>query len=300
MEKLKVLTPAKINLFLEVIGKRPDGFHNICSLVEKIEIFDEIEIFQHERNCVEFHGEWEIPENNTVAKVLEKLSSLFPLAAKKNPVKIVINKKIPPGSGLGGASSDAASVLKTLNKIWNLGLDMGSLVSIASAVGSDVALFLYNGTAIIEGKGEVVYPIKGLQPLSFILFVPDFQVSTKTVYEKLTRNQFSDLTQAREKIKIFLTYWKELDIEKMRKVLFNRLEEVVLKDYTEIGKIKVFLEERTGKRFILTGSGGGIYAIGSKNEFVTMNIPEIIRHWRCYKTKSFRESVEKEEKHGNY
>lgn len=295
MENLKVLAPAKINLFLEVTGKRQDGYHNICSLVEKIEIFDEIEIFQYKKNCIEFHGEWEIPENNTVAKVLEELSSLFPQAAKKNPVKIVVNKKIPPGSGLGGASSDAAIVLKALNKIWNLDLDINSLTKIASAIGSDVALFLYNSTTIIEKKGEVVYPIKGLQPLSFILFVPEFQVSTKKVYEKLAISQFADLTQARKKIKIFLSYWKELEIKKMEKFLFNRLEEVVLKDYPEIREMKDFLEDRTGKNFVLTGSGGGIYAIGLKNECFSMDTPEIIRHWRCYKTKSFRESMQKEE-----
>ncbi|MCM8788806.1 MAG: 4-(cytidine 5'-diphospho)-2-C-methyl-D-erythritol kinase, partial [Candidatus Omnitrophica bacterium] len=179
MEKLITLAPAKINLFLEITGKRPDGYHNICSLVEKIDLVDQIEIFPSEQTSVEFSGQWRIPEENTVTRALKELSLLFPDAVRKKPLKIVVNKSIPPGSGLGGASSDAASILKTCNRLWNIGLDEKKLGEIGIRIGSDVPLFLHQGPCIIEGRGDVVYPIKNLPSLMFDLFVPEFQISTK-------------------------------------------------------------------------------------------------------------------------
>ena len=300
MEKLKVLAPAKINLFLEITGKRQDGYHNICSLVEKINILDEIEIFPYEKNCVEFRGQWKIPEENTVIKTLNELVSRFPHLKKANPLKIVVNKRIPPGSGLGGASSDAAIVLKTCNLIWKLNLDEKDLVRIAACIGSDVPLFLYDGPCIIEGRGDIVHPLKDLPSLKFDLFVPGSQISTKTVYENVTEDHLSDLTQARSRIKIFVSAWRDNNTEKMEKILFNRLEEVTLRLNRNIAWAKNVLEASSGRKFVLTGSGGGIYAIGKKDEGIPADLPEIIRHWRHYKTESYRECAQKEEQHGNY
>ncbi|MCM8822034.1 MAG: 4-(cytidine 5'-diphospho)-2-C-methyl-D-erythritol kinase [Candidatus Omnitrophica bacterium] len=299
MEKLTVLAPAKINLFLEVTGKRPDGYHNICSLVEKINLVDEIKISFSETTSVEFAGQWTVPEENTVTKTLKELSSLFPNAAKKNPLKIVVNKKIPPGSGLGGASSDAASILKICNKMWNIGLDEKNLVEVAARIGSDVPLFLYEGPCIIEGRGDVVYPLEEFPSLMFELFVPAFQISTKKVYENVAAEHISDLTQARSQIKILLDLWRNLDTEKMEKFLFNKLEEVTLRINKEIARIIQVLEISSGKKFILTGSGGGVYAIGKKDEHISINSPEIIRLCRRYRTESYRTSAQKEEQHGN-
>lgn len=299
MEKIKIKAPAKLNLYLEIIEKRPDGYHNICSIVEKIDIFDEIEIVPSKRNCIKFLGPWKIPEVNTVSKTIQILSILF-TEIKKNPVKITVKKNIPPGSGLGGASSDAASVLIACNSFWKLGLSIRKLIEIAAEIGSDVPVFLYDNPCIIEGKGEIVYPLKNLPPLSFDLFVPGMQISTKSVYEKVTMTQLSDLTQARSRIKIFLCAWKESKIDKLEKLLFNRLEEVTLNLNKKIALGKRILEEISGRRFILTGSGGGLYAIGNLPEIEMGKLPKIMWDWQHYKAKSYRETKQKEEQHGNY
>ncbi|MCM8815055.1 MAG: 4-(cytidine 5'-diphospho)-2-C-methyl-D-erythritol kinase [Candidatus Omnitrophica bacterium] len=300
MEKIKELAPAKINLFLEITGKRPDGYHNICSLVEKVNIFDVIEIFPAPKTSVEFKGPWKIPEVNTVTKTLNELSFLLPDVARKKPFKIVVNKKIPPGSGLGGASSDAAAILKALNKLWDIDLDKKSLVEIAARIGSDVPLFLYEGPCIIEGRGDVVYPVEKLPSLMFELFVPEFQISTKEVYGNVSFENISDLTQAHLRIKILISMWRSLNIEEMEKLLFNRLEEVTLRINKEIAEIIQVLEVSSGRRFMLTGSGGGVYAIEKRDgRTLLMNPPEIIRRCRHYKIESYRKSSQKEEHHGN-
>lgn len=297
MEKIRIKAPAKVNLYLEITGKRQDGYHNIISLVEKINLCDEIEISPFEKNCVEFQGPWKIPEVNTVTKTIETLAMLFP-EIKKRPVRVTIRKNIPPGSGLGGASSDAASILKACNKIWKIKFSMNEAVKIGSGIGSDIPLFLYEGPCIIEGRGEIVQVLEGLPLLFFNILVPGFQVSTKSVYENVTEAEISDLTQARSRIKILLSLWRKNEMEELEKLLFNRLEEVTLKISAEIARGKRILEGMTGKRFVLTGSGGGVYAIG--NTDIRNELPDAIRDWRHYKTKSYRKETEKEEQHGNY
>lgn len=300
MEKVKILAPAKINLFLEVTGKRPDGYHNICSLVEKINLFDEIEVSRSEKIEIQFSSPWKMPEENSVTKTINELSKLYPSAINLHPVRIKIKKNIPPGSGLGGASSDAAGVLKGCNKILNLGMDESQLFEVGSNIGSDVPLFLKDGPCIIEGKGEIVNVIENLPEISFFLFVPDFCVSTKKIYEHITENMLSDLTSARSRIKIFLSLWRAGEIKKMEKLLFNKLEEVTLRIYKEIQEVKNRLEELIEKRFVLTGSGGGVYAIAKKNESFSVEAPEIVRKWKMYKLQSYRGIPQKEEQHGDY
>ncbi|MCM8758582.1 MAG: 4-(cytidine 5'-diphospho)-2-C-methyl-D-erythritol kinase [Candidatus Omnitrophica bacterium] len=297
MEKIKIRAPAKLNLYLEVIGKRKDGYHNICSIVEKVNLFDQIEITPSESNLVEFHGPWKIPEVNTVSKTIKILSLLFP-ETRKNPVKITVRKNIPPGSGLGGASSDAAAVLKAYNSILKLGLSTQQLIKIGEKIGSDVPAFIYDVPCVIEGRGEIVHPLENLPSLFFDLFVPDVEISTKSVYENLTPAQLFDLTQARLRIKIFLSVWKDMRIDELEKLLFNRLEEVTLNLNKKIAEGKKIIEEVAGKRFVLTGSGGGIYAIGNKTKLD--ELPEVIRDWRHYKIESYRKTTQKEEQHGNY
>ena len=300
MKKLTILTPAKINLFLEITGKRKDGYHDICSLIEKINLFDTIEFFPSDKNKVEFTGQWQIPEENTVSKTIENLCCLFPDISNAYPLRIVVHKNIPPGSGLGGASSDAAAVLKTCNLVWKLNLDEDSMRNIAIKIGSDVPLFLKDGPCIIEGKGEIVRYIERLPHLFFEVFVPDIQISTRMVYENVSEKQISDLTQAHSSIKIFLSAWKQNDIEKMEKLLFNRLEEVTLGINKEIGQFKNWLESELGKCFMLTGSGGGLYAIGKHNEQTTLKLPVITRQWKHYSVESYSGWPQKEEQHGNY
>lgn len=279
METKKFLTPAKINLYIEVLGKRQDGYHNICSLVDLINIYDEIEIVSAKKTKVVFYGPWHIPENNTVTKTIDILNSAFP--GKIPSCFIKIHKNIPPGSGMGGASSDAAGILKVLNEYCALNLDEKELFDIGFSIGADVPLFLSGKRCVISGRGERVQPVTSLiQKLKYLIFVPDFQVSTKTVYEQLKIFKYQDLTTVETDIKILLHFWEQGNIENMEKYIFNRLEEVSISLTKEIGDVKVALESFYNKKFFLTGTGGALYSIVSKDSFVLGEDISSLNKWK--------------------
>jgi 4-diphosphocytidyl-2-C-methyl-D-erythritol kinase len=280
VETKKILTPAKINLYLEVIDKRKDGYHNIYSLIDLIGLYDEIEVHPSKNTKVKFYGKWKIPENNTVIKTLDILKTKF--SFKSFPFFIKINKKIPPGSGLGGASSDAAAILKVINKLSNLNLDEKTLIDIGTSIGADVPLFLKGKRCIIRGKGEKVKPIINLnKKFKYIIYVPNFEISTKIIYEKLKSFNYKNLTSAKADIKILLNFMYNNDIENIEKKIFNRLEEVSLSFQEEIKKTKIFLEKFYNKKFFLTGTGGALYSIFSKNTIINNFLPvNKLKNWQ--------------------
>ena len=153
MSQLNLLAPAKINLTLEILGKRPDNFHDLTSIIVSVNLNDEIKIAESSK--------LEILCTNML---IEKEFNLAYLAAKKlkdqykisKGAKITISKNIPVAAGLGGGSSDAAMTLIGLNEFWELGLKVDQLIPIASSLGSDITFFLHNGTAMVQGKGEFI------------------------------------------------------------------------------------------------------------------------------------------------
>lgn len=150
---MHLLAPAKINWFLHVGNKRADGYHDILSLIQFIDLYDEIEIEPHNSEII-VETELNIPQDENIAyKVASKLKKE---SGHKDGAKIKIKKNIPLGAGLGGGSSDGASTLIGLNKLWNLDLSIERLSEIGAAVGSDIAFFLNGPAAIVSGRGEVV------------------------------------------------------------------------------------------------------------------------------------------------
>ncbi len=166
---LTVLAPAKLNLTLEVLAKRPDGFHEIRSVVQSINLYDSLH-FQLSEN-IEFScadSSW-IPEVSLVSKAVSLLQKT---TGCSKGVKIDVDKRIPLVSGLSGDSSDAAAVLLGLNKLWGLGLSAPELVELAPQLGSDVAFFLYGGTALLEGRGEMITPLPSFPHMWTVLMLP--------------------------------------------------------------------------------------------------------------------------------
>mgnify|MGYP001157233070 FL=1 len=178
MEELKIRAPAKLNLHLEVVKKRSDGFHDLCSLFTLIELFDDI-TFKKNSNSVELIESIPIKQN-IVLKAANLLKDLFSV---KEGVKIELVKSIPDQKGLGGGSSDAASTLLGLRKFWNLDISDQDLAEIALKLGSDVPFFLYGKTAWAEGRGEILaeYPYKKKY---YLLFLPALKISTKNAFEQ--------------------------------------------------------------------------------------------------------------------
>jgi len=166
---LTLQAPAKLNLTLEVLAKRQDGFHEIRSVIQTINLCDSLR-FELSRS-IKFNAKessWN-PEKSLVPKAASLLQKVTGCG---KGATIEVNKRIPLLSGLGGDSSDAAAVLRGLNKLWELGLPQEKLLELASQFGSDIAFFLYGGTALVEGRGEKVIPLPPLYPMWVVLLLP--------------------------------------------------------------------------------------------------------------------------------
>jgi 4-diphosphocytidyl-2-C-methyl-D-erythritol kinase len=166
---LTVLAPAKLNLTLEVLAKRPDGFHEIRSVVQTIGLCDTLHL--HLGQNIEFRcdePDW-VPEKSLISKAVSLLQE-----TTKCPkgATIEINKRIPLVSGLGGDSSGAAATLQGLNNLWELSLSREKLLALASKLGSDVAFFIYGGTALLQGRGDMITPLSPLPHMWVVLMVP--------------------------------------------------------------------------------------------------------------------------------
>jgi len=194
---LTLLAPAKLNLTLEVLAERPDGFHEIRSVIQTINLCDSLR-FQLGQSltfkCDE--PKW-LSEKSLVSKAASLLQETT--RAPKGAT-IEVNKRIPLMSGLGGDSSDAAAILRGLNQLWNLGLPLPELVKLASQLGSDIAFFLYGGTALAKGRGEIITPLPSPTRKWVVLIdppVPEIPNKTGRLYaaiksEHYTKGQITD------------------------------------------------------------------------------------------------------------
>ena len=184
MKQIEILAPAKVNLFLKILNRRKDGFHDIETVFEKVSLFDRI-IFR-ENPCREIVFSSNLKSLNSINNSICKAALLIKDRFKvKQGVSIYLDKNIPIAAGLGGGSSDAAYTIQALNRFWKLGLSDKELLDLAKTIGSDVALFMLKGSFILgKGRGDKVYPIKGTNSLKLwhILIAPNIKISTPYAY----------------------------------------------------------------------------------------------------------------------
>jgi 4-diphosphocytidyl-2-C-methyl-D-erythritol kinase len=262
--------PAKINWFLSVLGKRSDGYHDIRSLMQCISLYDDL-LFYH-ADTVKVISDTEIPlENNLVnraASLLQKYTSC------SKGIKIILRKNIPISAGLGGGSSDAAYTLLGLNMLWALGLNKKALFSIGLEIGSDVPFFLNGPSAIVEGRGEKVMPLKMNSSMVLLLVKPSISVSTAWAYQNMKK-----LTKTPVDIKLFYQALKRKDFTCLSDMLKNDLEKVIVKRYPMVGKMKERLLERGALISAMSGSGPTVFAVfGSKKKALNA-AKEMGSHW---------------------
>ncbi len=184
---------AKINLSLEILGKRPDRFHNLISVMQTVSLADEL----HLCPAPDLEFDCNLPElvnqNNLVWRAACRMHDLLPEDSKKG-VSIYLEKSIPVAAGLGGGSSDAATTLIALNEFWGLELTEEHLVQEAAKLGSDVPFFIRGGTALAEGRGEILTPLPSLRRSYVVLLYPEIELpanKTAALYRSLERNDFS-------------------------------------------------------------------------------------------------------------
>jgi len=187
---LSLTAYAKINLTLEVLGKRPDGYHEVSTVLQTIDLADTISFRLSDGIQVHCNHQGLASTENTVVKAAELLKEA---TGSRHGASISITKGIPIAAGLGGSSSDAAATLLALNELWGLGLSLEGLLELASRIGSDVAFFLYGGTALAGGRGEKITPLAPFTESWIVLIKPpiDIPEKTKTLYQSLTPAHFT-------------------------------------------------------------------------------------------------------------
>ena len=255
-ESINVKAQAKVNLFLEVFGKRYDGYHEIETIMQEIDLADDIVIEEKEKGIELTCTNPRIPagKDNIVWKAAELTQRETGI---NRGAKIHLTKRIPMGAGLGGGSSDAAATLKGLNRLWKGGLNEDELMRLAFALGSDVPFFIKGNTAICRGRGEIVTPVPVNTYFSYVLLYPDIEISTASIYQNLK----IDLTKAVKDVRFLLETLKDGNPENVGKLLYNRLEEVALQLYPDLRLIKEALRAYNFCGLLLSGSGSVIYGL---------------------------------------
>jgi len=276
---LTVLAPAKLNLTLEVLAKRPDGFHEIRSVIQTINLCDSLR-FRLSKN-VEF--KCNDPNWVSAKSLVSKAANLLQRTTGcSKGVKIEVDKRIPLVSGLSGDSSDAAAVLGGLNKLWGLGLSLPQLLELAPQLGSDVAFFLYGGTAVVRGRGEVVTPLPSFPHMWVVVMlppVPRLPGKTQRLYTSLKSSRYTDgritdrfaalLTggslkgRSPFKTNISPSPSKERGIEGERLVrnLFNVLDKVAIDSFAGLGEYWQQFLQAGAQEVHLAGSGPALFTL---------------------------------------
>ena len=254
--KVHVKAPAKINLTLDVLGKRDDGYHEVEMVMTTVDLADRIEITDKKENSISIlsHNRF-VPddERNLAYKAASLLKQKFNI---QTGVNIKIEKNIPVAAGLAGGSSDAAATLKGLNQLWNLGLTINELAQIGAEIGSDVSFCVYGGTALAKGRGEIIQPLPAPPKCWVILAKPSIGVSTSEVYGKLdlSRLVHPDTKKMIEAI-------KTRNYEQMCENLGNVLESVTLNLYPEVKQIKSYMKRFGADAVLMSGSGPTVFGL---------------------------------------
>lgn len=257
---LTIRSFAKVNLALAVLGRRADGYHEIRTVLQSIDLHDEIVIRPSRRLELRCENLDSVPkEENTVWRAATALSQV---ASPSSGAEIVLTKRIPPGSGLGGGSGNAAAALLGLCRFWRLDVSSSELRSMAAAIGSDVPFFLHGGTALGIGRGEEIYPLPEIRPAHLVVVYPAVHVSTAAAYRSLRLGLTSE--QAVHKVMGFCGRLE--DDPGYRTEIFNDFETSILPAYPSIEEAKEFLKDRGATASLLSGSGSSVFGFFSDEE----------------------------------
>lgn len=255
MNEIVLASPAKINLFLEIIRRRSDGFHEIESIMQLVDLCDEVRLRRRRGGIRLQVSGAELPEDR--GNLAYRAAALaLEAAGLSEGVEIRLVKRIPVAGGLGGGSSNAAAVLLGVGRLFGLRWPQATLRRLASRLGSDVPFFLGDGLAVARGRGEVLTPLPPWPPRWLVLANPGVAVSTAWAYGEAS----SKLTGWKGRVTLpTLTAGGPLDWPPVW--AFNRLEEVVLPHRPELVALKGLLQEGGGMPVLMSGSGASVFAV---------------------------------------
>jgi 4-diphosphocytidyl-2-C-methyl-D-erythritol kinase len=266
--RARVKAFAKLNLTLEVLGRRADGYHDLRTIFQTISLADTIEIaFTPGRKTgVALDSNVEIPNNLIVRAghlILEETNA-------KGLAEFKLKKRIPMGGGLGGGSTDAAAVLLTLPALTGRPVSWGQLVELGASLGSDVPFFLMGGTALGVGRGTELYPIPDVKPAKGIVVAPGVHVSTPEAYKTLARPLTCDSPSHKMNTsqRVALAIGEERAGGHWSEFCSNDFEPVVFRQYPKLRAIKRKLDQLGARPALMTGSGSAVFGVFSRSEDV--------------------------------
>lgn len=262
--------PAKINLFLSVEKKREDGFHDLKMIMQSISLYDVIYIDIIKNNIVKSINDRiklvcnlkYIPcdEKNLIYKYVKYFYEKYNIT---DSIKIVLKKHIPVAAGMGGGSSDAASIIMFMNKYYKLGLDYEALVNIASLYGSDIAFFINNSFGICEGKGEVIRKLPQIKGYYILIVTPNERISTKDVYNKYDEkeNNLKKEIIKKKKYECLMDAIRRRNIDEIANNIYNDLEPVTMETTPIIKELSEKIKSLGALNVMMSGSGPTVYGI---------------------------------------
>ena len=286
---MKIKAYAKVNLALKVVSKREDGYHNLVTIMDLLDLYDVVHISKCDKLIFTCSDKSLENDNNLIIKAINILHNEYP-ETKQFGAKIHLDKYIPYGAGLGGGSSDAAATLVCLNKLWKLNLKFSEMVNIALKVGSDVPYFLLGDLGILSGIGENVNYINSNLTLYYLLIMPKYSCSTKEVYEanKICGDDLDNIDK-------MIIAFHEDDISGVISNMFNDLTDAAISINDLEPKIKDIIEDVNGlindnhidAKTIMSGSGSTVVAAFKNKKDLDLIASKLDnKNYQLIKTKS--------------
>ncbi len=280
MKEIKLNALTKINLSLDIINKRPDNYHNVRMIMQTLELHDIVKIEKASEGIKVSTDNPAVPDGE--GNIAFRAAKIFlDITHISYGVKISIQKRIPVAAGLGGGSSDAASTLKGMDKLFNTDINENILIDMAEKIGADVPFFLKGGTALAEGKGEILTGLKKLPELNVLLVNPGFEISTSFAYSQFKSYDIIE----RPNIQLLLNaidngYWDIL-ASNMR----NVLESVITLRFPVVGEIKSLLLKFGAMGSMMSGSGPTVFGIFPNKVSASRAYKALINiGWKCWLT----------------
>lgn len=258
-DTITIKAPAKINLSLDVTGRRPDGYHDLRMIMQTIDLCDELTITKTTGDMVQLTMNRELPdgtppEKNLVWRAARLLQEQFP---SMGGLKIHLTKNIPAAAGLAGGSADCAAALLGINELCELGLSTQELCTLGVRLGADVPFCIRQGTMLSEGIGEILTPLPHLTPLWVLLIKPDISVSTGYVYTHLMLDKITEHPDT----ECLLDCIRRHDDTGLARRLCNVLESVTIPEYPILDELKQFFTTNGAIGSLMSGSGPTTYGL---------------------------------------
>ncbi len=258
---LTLFSPAKINLYLRIVGKRTDGYHELETVMLPLDFGDQIALRSHKTRLTLTCDDPRLPtdDSNLALRAAKTLAETFD---NKNGATIALKKRTPLAAGLGGGSSNAAITLLGLNRLWKRNVPNQKLHALAASLGSDINFFMTGGAALCRGRGEKIEPIPCRFSGAILLVNPGFGISTKWAYESWAKAAAeSRLTAPPPEVSLLLRALAEDDLAGVSRYLFNSLEAPSIRKFPVLELIKKSMHESGARGALMSGSGATVFGL---------------------------------------